>query len=66
MKPKDYAILSFAVETGLSRAVRRLFKHRDEGVITENELLDTYAIDVFHNCVMGEIAEWFDFDKVED
>lgn len=55
MRPKVYQLLEMCVEYGVERGYNRAHKHNDnpsEAAIKES----------IHNCVMGEICDWFDFD----
>jgi hypothetical protein len=58
MKPKFLPVLEMCIENGLTYGYRRAFKHDDkptEEMITEQ----------IRQCIMHELYEWFDFDKVD-
>ena len=56
MKPKIYNILSDAIEDGIRYGYQRAHKHTDDPdrAVIENEI---------HNAIMGQIFQYFDFDK---
>jgi hypothetical protein len=56
MKPKILPVLEMCIENGLSRGIRRAYKHTDEP--SEEQMLD-----VMGQSIMEEICEWFEFDE---
>ena len=59
MKPKEYAVLTEAVESGVNRGIRRAYKHTDNPTQSQLEL-------EVYQAVMSALNEWFDFDEVKE
>ena len=59
MKPDTYKLIQMCVEAGVTRGLRRAYKHNDEP--TDEQI--HYAI---KQEVMLEICEWFKFDQKEE
>ena len=55
LRPKIYALLDTAVESGIAYGWTRAHKHTDTP--TEDQIKDE-----IHRAVMNDIAEWFEFD----
>lgn len=59
MKARVRLLLSECVERGSARGWRMSHKHVENP--TEEVILEK-----IHDCIMGEIYEWFSFDEDED
>jgi hypothetical protein len=59
MRFKAYAIISGALEDGLTYGIRRLFKHED-GPFDEDQLLERK--DTLHMALTSALCEVIDFD----
>lgn len=55
MKPKEYAVLQYAVELGVSLGWNRAHKHVDEPTADQIK-------EAIERAVTNEITEWFDFE----
>jgi len=56
MKPKILPVLEMCIENGLSRGIRRAYKHLDEPS-------EEHMLDVMEKAIMEEIYEWFEFEE---
>ena len=56
MKPKEQAVIEMCIENGLSRGIRRAYKHTDEPS-------EEHMLDAMEKAIMEEIHEWFEFDE---
>lgn len=65
MKAKDYAVLSRAIELGISYGLRRVFKYRDSDLIDSETLASEPNVGAIHDAIMAEVCEWFQFEEVE-
>ena len=62
MKPKFKNVLDMAIEDGVTRGLRRAWKHRDDGP-TEEVLLQIK--EQVYEDVMDSLYEWFDIQAEE-
>jgi len=63
VKVRLYPLVQEAVENGVAYGIRRIFKHREERVIDEDQLLD--ASDAIFEAVMNDLCNLIEFDVEE-
>jgi hypothetical protein len=63
MKPKEYEVLTQAVEAGVLRGIRLYYKHRDD-MPEEQDLRD--MAETASDTTINEICEWFSFEDMEE
>jgi hypothetical protein len=59
MTPKFHLVLEQCIEVGITRGYNRAYKHNENPT-------PEHVQDCIHQCIMGELYEWFDFPPVQE